>query len=322
MRQVTPPSTAPATQPPPEAPAQQSFDFTAPTRPPARSPGPSRLVFRLKRMWKKVWVRRTALIVLPLAVLAGLGVKLALDPSVRDYLAAQRTVAMQRLMDRPEFAIKGARVLGASDKLTARILAVAAVPPRASTLNYDVAAAQAAVNRLPAVREARVTLAPDGMLTIRVRQRLPRALWRDDADQLWLLDIDGVAIGPAEARADHPQLPVLLGQAAGRAVIEALGLIGTAPDLQPRIRALIRVGERRWNVALDRDMTIMLPEAEPVAALARVMAWHRGPDKVLDRGLSHIDMRVPERPALRMTPRALELRPLDETLRDGAGEET
>lgn len=322
MRQVTPPTATPSDGAQPEPPVQQSFDFNAPPRAPVRSPGPSRLVFRMKRMWKKAWVRRLVLAGLPLALLTGTGVRLALDPAVQGYFAEQRTVAMKRLLARPEFAIRGARVLGASERLEAEILAVVAVPAGASTLTYDVTGAQASVNRLPAVREAQVTLAPDGMLSIHVQERRPRVVWRDAEDRLWLLDIDGVAIGPAGARADHPDLPIILGEAADTAVAEALKLIATAHDLKPRIRALVRVGRRRWNVALDRGMTIMLPEDQPNAALARVMAWHRGPDKVLDRGLSHVDMRVRERPALRMTPRALELRPLDETLRDGTGEET
>ena len=317
MRQVTPPSTTP----PAEAPVQQSFDFSAPPRPPVRSPGPSRLVFRLKRLWKKAWVRKLVLSGLPLALLVGLGVRLIADPAVHVYVAQQRANVMARISARPEFSIAGARVLGATKKLETEILFVVALPEGASTLTYDVAAAQEAVNRLSAVREARVTLAPDGQLDIHVNERQPRALWRDRQDRLWLLDVDGVAIGPASARADHPELPVLLGKGADDAVAEALSLIAAAPDLTDRIRALVRIGERRWNVVLDREMTILLPEDAPAAALARVMAWHIG-EQVLDRWLSHVDMRVPDRPALRMPPGALELRPLNESLRDGTGEET
>lgn len=304
-----------------DRPAQQSFDFNA-QGPAARSPGPSRLAFRMARLWKTPWVRRAVFTGVPAFLLIGFGVKLATSPAVHAVVAEQRAAVMDRLSARPEFAIRGARIAGASQKLGKEVRELIAVPPGASTLNFDVAAAQTAVNEMPAVRSAHVTLAPDGMLDIHIQERLPAALWRDRSDRLWLIDAEGIVLGLAGARADHPALPVLLGDAANRRVAQALDLLRTAPELTGRIRALVRVGQRRWNIVLDRGLTIMLPETGARAALERVMAWHRGPDKVLDRGLSHVDLRVADRPALRMTPKALESRPLDERLRDGSGEET
>ena len=316
MRQVTPPDLEVPTKA-----SQQSFDFTAPPNVPTRSPGPSRAMYRLTRTWKKTWVRKAVLVGLPLAVVTALGVRVALHPDVHAFVAKQRAAVMEQLSTRPEFAIRGARVIGATPKLTEAIRTVVAVPEGASTLNFDVAGAQEAVNAMPAVRNARVTLAADGMLDIHVDERHPRALWRDGEGRLWLVDGEGVTVGPALARRDHPRLPLVLGQSANEAVEEALALIQAAPDLTPRIRALVRVGARRWNVALDRELTILLPEQDAAGALARVMAWHYG-EKVLDRGLSHIDMRLADRPTLRLTPRALELSPLNKKLDDGTGEET
>jgi len=180
---------------------------------------------------------------------------------------------------------------------------------------------QGAVGAIGGVRDVQVTLDTDGILDIRVRERHARALWRDAEDGLWRIDNEGVAIGRAFDRAEYPRLPLVLGEGAAEAVAEALAIIAAAPDLRPRVRALVRVGRRRWNVALDRGLTIMLPEDAAGAALSRVMAWHYG-DKVLDRGLAVIDMRLPERPTLRMQPRAYEILRLRDALGDGSGEET
>lgn len=315
MQQVTPPEIGPA------RPVQQSFDFNAAPPPPVRSPGPSRLAFRLTRIWKKAWVRRLTLTVLPVAVLTGVGVRAAMDPGVHAYVAGQRTALMDRLSARPEFAIRGARIAGASPALKLKVEEALTLPPGASTLTYDVTAAQEAVNSIPAVRGASVTLAPDGMLDVRVEERHAVALWRDGEDALWLVDIEGVSISQAGARADHPALPLLLGTDAPMAAADAMELLTAAPDLVPRIRAFVRVGQRRWNVALDGDMTILLPEDGAEEALSRVMAWHYG-EKVLDRGLINIDMRLPDRPTLRMTPEAHEVRRLRDSLRNATGEET
>ena len=36
-----------------------------------------------------------------------------------------------------------------------------------------------------------------------------------------------------------------------------------------RLRGLVRVGERRWDVVLDREQRIMLPEQNPIGAVER-----------------------------------------------------
>src|SRR5690606_6967422 len=101
---------------------------------------------------------------------------------------------------------------------------------------------------------------------------------------------------------------------------EALSLFRAVPDLRPRLRAFVRVGQRRWDVVLDRDLRIMLPERGAEAALARVMALHYG-EELLDRDLAAIDMRLGARPTLRLTPDALDILRLREAA-TGPGKET
>jgi thiamine transport system permease protein len=101
-------------------------------------------------------------------------------------------------------------------------------------------------------------------------------------------------------------LPASVGAAALRSVLVALGSAGlaVAGELTPRIRGLIRVGERRWDVALDRDMTILLPAADPVAAMAEAAALERR-EGLFQRDILALDLRLPERPTIRLHPRAV-----------------
>jgi len=76
------------------------------------------------------------------------------------------------------------------------------------------------------------------------------------------------------------------------------------------VRGLVRVGERRWDVVLDRGQTIMLPEAGAVTALRQVIALHDTQD-VLNRDVIIVDMRDVARPVLRLSDTAIaELRRL------------
>jgi cell division protein FtsQ len=292
----------------------------APKRQAPRGPGPSKLAYRLSRIWKKAWLRRAALMV-PVLCLGLVAGRLAMSPAVAALVESGREAVVAALSSRPEFAVRGFRVQGASPALEGAIGSVVELPPGASSLTLDVAAVQARVAGLGAVRNVRVTLGSDGILRIAVDERVAEALWRDEEGTLLLVDREGVAIGPAGARADHPALPVVLGEGAPEAMPEALALFRAVPELRPRLRAFVRVGQRRWDVALDRGLTIMLPEDGPEPALARVMALHYG-EELLDRDLAAIDMRLGDRPTLRMTPRALETLRLIDAAGDDPGRRT
>ena len=80
---------------------------------------------------------------------------------------------------------------------------------------------------------------------------------------------------------------------------EALKLIAAANVLGDRLRGLVRVGGRRWDVVLDREQTIMLPEENALQALERVIALE-GAQEVLTRDVARVDMRLAARPTLRM----------------------
>ena len=284
-------------------------------------PGPSKTMYRLTRIWKKMWIRRAATVVLPGVLAVFVGWKLVSSPALHAFMADQRDWVIEKLATRPEFAVHGFQISGASGDLTRKLSEIVEVPEGASTMTFDVAALQADISAVPAVRQAAVSLGPKGYLQIVIDERVPEALWRDHNGDLWLMDREGVAIDPASTRAGWPHLPVILGETAPDSVGEALALFNAFPDLQPRLRALVRVGARRWNIELDKGLTILLPEVAPRDALARVMAWEYG-DEMLQRGLVAVDMRLPERPTLRMNDKAHEILRLRKAVSDGAGEET
>lgn len=115
-------------------------------------------------------------------------------------------------------------------------------------------------------------------------------------------------MGPVASRADRPDLPLLIGEGANarRAVPEALALHAAAAPIHDRVRALVRVGERRWTLALDRGQKIMLPEEGAEAALRFALALHAAPElTLLDRDVRAVDLRLPDRPTLRLSDHAV-----------------
>ena len=238
----------------------------------------------------------------PLAMLA-LGVWLWNQQAVWVWGDRQITELREAIAARPEFAVTGLAISGGSPRL--RTLAHEEIGLKApvSSLALDLDALRKRIEALPGIASARLTIGPDGMLRAALTERVPVALWRWEG-QLHLVDREGVVIGPVAGRADRPALPLIIGAGADRAVPEALALHARAAPLHDRLRALVRVGERRWTVALDRDQAIMLPAKGAEPALARVLAIDDAED-LLAREVTVIDMRLPQRPTLRLTDRAV-----------------
>ena len=291
-------------------------------RPKARkSPGPSKLSYRLSRAWAKPIVRNAALVYLPLVALAIVGWRVAANDGWRGMIEARIVSVVEQIAARPEFAVRGVSVFGGSDQLQADVRRALDIRPGMSSLKLDVEELRHRAEALGAVEKATVQFDPQGTLRITVVERIAVVLFRRADEVLVMLDKGGVEIGPAGRRADHPELPVILGAGAPDHVGEVIALLGGAPGIMPRLRAFVRVGERRWNLELDRGMTIMLPQTGAVEALSRIMALHYG-EELLDRDIVVIDMRLPGRPTLRMKPEAAETYQIRRAVAALGGEDT
>lgn len=271
--------------------------------PKRRDPAPSRLAFRLKRLWRSSRVRKALTVWAPLALcLAGAGWALG-QADWRALALAKVEEVRQGLADRPEFAVRRVEVRGASPEVEAAVLAVLARHVGASSLTADVEAIRAEIRGIGWVARAKVRLSAPESLIVSIRERVPVALWRLKG-ALTLLDGDGHPIAPAAARADHPDLPVIAGPGAARAVAEARALIAAAAGLAPRLRGLVRIGERRWNAVFHDGPEVLLPAKGAVDAMSYLAALQAGED-VMGRDVSAIDLRLADRPTLRLNPDAV-----------------
>ena len=119
-----------------------------------------------------------------------------------------------------------------------------------------------------------------------------------------VLDATGAHVAELSSRRMRADLPLILGEGADKNVDEALALFAAAQLLSDRVRGLLRVGERRWDLMLDREQKILLPPKQPIQALQRVIALNQVHD-LLARDVALVDMRIGERPTLRMTKHAV-----------------
>ncbi|MEM6676590.1 MAG: cell division protein FtsQ/DivIB [Pseudomonadota bacterium] len=289
-------------------------------KPAGLGPGPSKAVFRLRRAWAKPVVRSALLVYLPLTALAVIGWRVVSDDGLRQAAEARALASWEALAARPEFALEGLVVTGVGPRLQGEVQRALALRAGSSSLGLDVEALRARVLELGGVEDAAVQIDPAGVLRVTVTPRPAVALWRDRAGGLFGIADDGTMVVPVAHRGLWPELPVLIGDGAEGAVGEALEILATAPELAPRLRAFVRVGERRWDMVLDREMRVMLPEDRPAEALARIRARTR--DEIFERAIAVIDLRLPDRPTLRLDAPAIDTMRIDGLLKTAEDEET
>ena len=267
-------------------------------------PAPSRWSYRYQRLMLTPLFRKVLKVGVPFCLSLGLGLYYLSDEARQEKLVFAVADIRQQIETRPEFMVNLLAIEGASMTVEEDIREIFPFDLPASSFDLELDEIRGLIADLPAVADASVRIRQGGVLVAEITERQPVALWRT-RDGLGVVDIDGVVIGEAAERAAHPDLPVVVGEGADRVVAEALDILEAAAPLKTKLRGLVRVGARRWDLVLDRDQRILLPENNPVAALERVIVLSSVQD-MLERDLVAVDMRLAARPTLRMNERAVE----------------
>jgi cell division protein FtsQ len=268
-----------------------------------RDPAPSKWAYRVQRWMLTPYVRSFVLKGIPTLMILGAGALWLSHEPNRQAVIGQLTHLREEFEARPEFRVSLARVEGASDDLAEAVRAKLALPLPMSSFDIDLDAARSRIEALDAVQKADLRVRSGGVLQVLITERVPVAVWRTESG-LILVDETGHRVAGLLARADRADLPLIAGEGADIATPEALDLLAAAGPLTPRIRGLVRMGERRWDIVLDRDQRILLPEKNPVQALERLLALDHAQD-LMNRDILTVDLRSDHRPTLRLTPNAL-----------------
>lgn len=268
-----------------------------------RDRSPSRWNYRWQRMMLTPLIRRFFRVGLPVFTLSLIAGMWSLSDANRTAMAANIATIRSGIENRPEFLVASLQVTGAEPALLHAVEGLVTVTFPVSSFDLDLPALRASIIELSAVKDATVRIRPGGILEVAVTERVPVAVWRY-TDGLRLIDSDGMMTGMILARSDRADLPLIAGDGAKDVIAEALTLFQSAALIAPRVRGLLRMGERRWDMVLDRDQRILLPADDPAGALARVIALQQA-QQLLDRDIAVVDMRDADRPTLRLGQSAL-----------------
>ncbi len=267
-------------------------------------PAPSRWAWRYQRLMLTPFFRLFLRVFVPfIVVFAAAGIWLS-NEDRRDRLVMAVYDIRTSIETRPEFMVNVMAIDGAGIGIAEDIREIVPIDFPISSFDLDLTQIQDRISELPAIETVAVRIRPGGILQVAVSERDPVILWRTRRG-LSLVDSEGFVVALAKSRKAHPSLPLMAGPGAEDHVNEALALFAAAGPLAGRLRGVVRMGERRWDVVLDRDQRILLPETGAVQALERVIALSQAQD-MLARDLEVVDMRLATRPTIRIAARAVE----------------
>ncbi len=142
------------------------------------------------------------------------------------------------------------------------------------------------------IERVEITRAFPDKLYLNITERVPAAIW-DNKGALTLVDRDGDVIIPIK-KTKGWDVPIVTGEDAVYPARSFFEILLSFPDIERRIGKLERISKRRWDATLTNGILLKLPE-ENVEKALQVLAELQEEEKLLDRPLKVIDMRVSDR---------------------------
>lgn len=187
---------------------------------------------------------------------------------------------------------------GLTELKETEILDAAGISNRNSLLFLDAQDVRAKLMTLALVQDAAVRKLYPSRISIVITERQPFALWQKEG-RVAIVSADGTVID--SLRDDRfAALPFVVGEGANAHLDEYAALLEAAGDMKARIKAGVRVSDRRWDLITTDGVTLRLPEERAVAAVALVAKLARE-QRLLDKDIVALDLRDPTRLAVRLS---------------------
>lgn len=208
-----------------------------------------------------------------------------------------------RVLAMAGFSIDDVTVTGRSHADAKALFSALGIKRGDPIFGFDTEAARKNIERVDWVKSATVTrLLPDA-IRIDITERKPFAVWQRGGE-LSVVDSDGQIITDRNVQA-YANLPFIVGFGGAREAEDILHLMADAqPEFLARVRAFVRVGDRRWNLRLENGVDVKLPEVGVEKALADIVTLD-AQYKILSRDIESVDLRLPDRVSVALTPEAV-----------------
>lgn len=282
------------------APIERSVSAIKNRKAPEREPSTNKIVIFIERyVPRRVGIAATLLM---LAASVGFGV---VRGEHVDEVVAAFDDARNAAANAAGFRISSVILNGRKQLTQDEILAIGGINGRSSLLFLDAAAVRDKLKASPWIAEANVLKLYPDRLQIDVTERNAFALWQENGKLAVIADDGAVLENYVPSR--FVTLPLVVGKGADSQAKDFIALLDRYPQVRAVTKAAIYVGERRWNLRLNDNLDVRLPENDVGNALAMLSKLDRE-DKLFSRDIVAIDMRLPDRVTVRLSEDAAKAR--------------
>ena len=199
------------------------------------------------------------------------------------------------------FAAQQIHISGLQHQTPQVVLKAIGVVPDGPLLGFSTLRAKRLLENLDWVESAELRRVHPNGLEIDIVERAPFAVWQR-AGTRYVIDKSGSAMSSLDADR-FPDLLIVTGEGAQETAWDLVNHMEGHPVLRSHVRAAARVGMRRWTLYLDNGLRIALAEHDIAGSLDRAVTLIEQ-DKVLERGVAMIDLRIPGQVVMELLPQA------------------
>ncbi|MDF2618277.1 MAG: cell division protein FtsQ [Xanthobacteraceae bacterium] len=197
------------------------------------------------------------------------------------------------------FRIANVNLSGQNHVTPGDILATAGVKPTSSLLFLDAEGARMRLEELAWIKRATVQKLYPDRLDIQIVEREGFALWQKDG-KINVIARDGTIIAPYSDDPRYIRLPIVVGDGAEKSVVEIVDALSLVPGVRDKVRAAIRVADRRWTLKMRNGIDVRLPEHGLIDALQQLAVLDQE-KSLLTRDITIVDLRLSDRVSVRLS---------------------
>ena len=203
------------------------------------------------------------------------------------------------------FRIAHVAISGRKNLSQDEVLAIGGVSGRRSLLFLDAAIVRDKLKATPWIADATVLKFYPDSIQIDIVERAPFALWQHDGS-VSVISEKGIVLQPYTP-GPFRSLPLIVGKGAETHAKDFLDLLAQHPHIRSQVKAIVFVGERRWNLRLADGIDVRLPEQDVGGALALLTKLDKD-EKLFSRDITAVDLRLADRLTVRLSEDAAKAR--------------
>lgn len=219
--------------------------------------------------------------------------------------SGQMGMVMKAAVSDVGFVITDVDISGNKRLVKQDVLKILELEAAQSIFAFDVDRARSLLEKQDWVQSANIQKIYPNRLRISLMEREPYAIWQHDG-VMDIVDSTGRVIVPFKG-GNVRDLPLVVGQGAQNSAKMFLQALSGYPEVYNRVRAFVRVGDRRWDLILDNGVRVMLPEKDALERLSSLIKTGTVQD-LFSRDVLRIDLRLFDRVTVSLSDEALERR--------------